>query len=47
MVSSTRYVMGYVYAEITVKGKEKREIKALVGTGAMYPVLDPDTVTEV
>lgn len=39
--------MGYVYAELTVRGKEKKEIKALVDTGATYLVLDPDTVKEL
>ncbi len=39
--------MGYVYAEIVVKGKERRSIKALVDTGATYLVLDPTTVREL
>jgi predicted aspartyl protease len=39
--------MSYVYAEITVKGKERREIKALVDTGATYLVLDPKTVEQL
>ncbi len=39
--------MGYVYAQITVKGKEHRSIKALVDTGATYLVLDPETIREL
>lgn len=39
--------MGYVYAEITVKGREKRSIRALVDTGATYLVLDQNTVKEL
>lgn len=39
--------MGYVYAEITVKGKEQRRIRALVDTGATYLVLDPKTIKDL
>lgn len=39
--------VGYVYTEITIRGKRERKIRALVDTGASYIVLDLDTVKEL
>jgi predicted aspartyl protease len=40
--------MGYVYCELTVKGKIKeKRIKALVDTRATYLILNNDTVKEL
>jgi predicted aspartyl protease len=39
--------MGYVYAEIKVKGREQRSIRALVDTGATYLILDSTTIREL
>ncbi len=40
--------MGYVYCELTVKGKIKeKRIKALVNTGATYLILNDDIINEL
>jgi predicted aspartyl protease len=39
--------MGYVYADLTVRGRKEKKVKALVDTGASYVVLDPQTVAEL
>lgn len=39
--------MGSVYAEIKVRGKQQRAIRALVDTGATCLILDPKTIKEL
>lgn len=39
--------MGYVYAELVVRGRASKRIRALVGTGSAYIVLDPKTIAEL
>lgn len=39
--------MGYVYAEIKVRGRQQKSIRVLVDTGATYLVLDPKTIKEL
>ncbi|MEM4728117.1 MAG: hypothetical protein QXD04_07685 [Candidatus Bathyarchaeia archaeon] len=39
--------MGYMYADLVVRGKVSMSIRALVDTGSAYMVLDPKTIFEV
>ncbi|MBS7612395.1 hypothetical protein KEJ27_09405 [Candidatus Bathyarchaeota archaeon] len=39
--------MGYIYADLVVRGRISKSIRALVNTGSAYVVLDPKTISEV
>ena len=39
--------MGYVYIDISVKGKSSGNVRALVDTGSAYIVLSPKIVSEL
>ena len=39
--------MGYVYVNLTVKGKALKVVRALIDTGSAYVVLDPKTISEI
>jgi len=39
--------MGYVYVNLTVKGKVSKIIRALIDTGSAYVVMDSKTISEI
>lgn len=39
--------VGYVYVDVLVKGRSSKSIKALVGTGSSYILLNPQIVSEL
>jgi len=39
--------MGYTYVDLVVRGKVSKNVRALVGTGSAYVVMDSKTISEV
>ncbi|HDD42188.1 MAG TPA: hypothetical protein ENF79_00715, partial [Nitrososphaeria archaeon] len=39
--------VGYVYIDITIRGKREKKIRALVDAGASYLVLNSQTIKEL
>jgi predicted aspartyl protease len=39
--------MGYTYVDLTLAGRARKKVRALVDTGSTYVVVDPKTISEV
>jgi len=39
--------MGYIYIDLTLRGRLSKSVRALVDTGLAYIVVDPKTISEV
>jgi predicted aspartyl protease len=39
--------VGYIYVDLIIRGKNSKNIRALVDTGSAYIVLNPKTISEI
>jgi len=39
--------VGYIYVDLIIRGKNSKNIRALVDTGSAYIVLDPKIISEM